>query len=253
MYRCGSQVSNGAARGQNCAVSGRGRSLPPVALVISAGWAFAVLLTPQLASACSCEPPPPVPQALREAVSVFEGRVAQASTDGPSHRATLRVVQRWKGADRERFEVEVDTMCGFVFEVGVSYLVYTQASAGGETVSLCSRTRPLADAAADLHELGAGSTPVNPSVGPGATPLPRAEIAPGETATAGGGTAQATGTGPATGTAQATGTAPLRADGRDASEGEGCAVSRPRALPWGTLLFVLSGALVARRRRRSKR
>jgi hypothetical protein len=68
------------------------------------------------------------------------------------------VVTAWRGVDTR--EVTVSThrssaMCGYPFQEGEEYLVYAR---GGEglTVSLCSRTAPLADAGEDLAALGAG-------------------------------------------------------------------------------------------------
>src|SRR5690606_22193376 len=51
--------------------------------------------------------------------------------------------------------------CGYTFEKNTSYLVYARESEGRLHVSLCSRTRPMAEAADDLVVLGAGATPVH--------------------------------------------------------------------------------------------
>jgi hypothetical protein len=41
-------------------------------------------------------------------------------------------------------------MCGYAFQVGETYFVYAHQSQGGLTSTICSRTRPLRDAADDL-------------------------------------------------------------------------------------------------------
>ena len=60
-----------------------------------------------------------------------------------------------------------DASCGFTFVEGKEYIVYSR---DGATVSLCSRTRPVAYAHEDLDELGEGQKPGPGSRGP--TPEP---------------------------------------------------------------------------------
>lgn len=129
-------------------------------------------VAPERAHACSCMMIEQ-PQAFEQATSVFEGHVA--SVDGPSDphgagevRVTLDVVRTWKGADSEQIEVVTpanSAACGFNFEQGKSYLVYTSAGeAGGpEHVSLCSRTAPIERAGEDIAAMGEGVTPVSPT------------------------------------------------------------------------------------------
>ncbi len=65
----------------------------------------------------------------------------------------------WKGSVYEVAHLETARMgasCGFSFVEDVEYLVYSR---DGSEVSLCSRTRQLSKAGADLTELGEGWTP----------------------------------------------------------------------------------------------
>lgn len=192
MYRCGPEVSNEAIfRSSVHAWSSRIRG--GIGLIGAGMVGAGILLATTPVMACSCQEPPDVQTALEQSARVFEGRVVSASTDGPTHRVTFEVVQRWKGGAEETLQFEIDTMCGYVFEAGSSYLVYSdhigEPNESGtprqESVSLCSRTSRIQAATADLAVLGAGSTPVNPASGSGSTPLPRAELEPQQGGSAG--------------------------------------------------------------------
>lgn len=181
------------------------------------------LPAPSTARACSCAQVD-VATARQTAAAVFEGRTTQVERlegapgvgGDESLRVTLRVVQTWKGADAE--EVVVTTAgsgaaCGFPFARDTSYLVYADEHQGQLRVSLCSRTRAIADAQEDLAELGIGVTPVDPTAGP---PPPAAvEEADDDVSQAG---------------------------------CRSCAASSPRALP----VELVALALLARRRRRAQ-
>ena len=139
---------------------------------------MATLSAPDVAHACSCMAQEQ-PEAFGQAASVFEGRVVSLEhpTD-PSGEVTvlLDVVRRWKGANEQQLQVVTasnSAACGYNFEDGRSYLVYTHAPTdeegnptdGLERVSLCSRTARIEDAAADLAAMGEGITPVDPHGG----------------------------------------------------------------------------------------
>jgi hypothetical protein len=136
--------------------------------VLSTVLAALALLSARPALACKCALPS-VEEGRADASALFEGRVLsieEKSREGamPVNHVKLAVVRSWKGLDREE-QVEVTTntqsaACGYTFAKDTSYLVYARESDGQLDVSLCSRTRPLADAAEDLAILGAGATPV---------------------------------------------------------------------------------------------
>lgn len=128
------------------------------------------LVTPNPSFACKCAPPPGVPDALREATAVFEGRVTQQSAQDLELEVTLNVVQAWKGVQTETIRVRTradSAACGVPFATGESYLVYaTQRAAGNSGTALevlrCGRTRAASEAAEDYARLGIGVVPVSP-------------------------------------------------------------------------------------------
>ena len=151
-------------------------------IVSLAGWVFVVVVSallasaPEHAEACSCIPPPPPAEALQRMGAVFEGRVVSVAPDAERMRLTARVqvLRRWKGANATEVEVATagdSAMCGVSLEEGRTYLLYADAGADGTagiSVSLCSRTTGIEQAAADLAALGAplaASPPAPPAAG----------------------------------------------------------------------------------------
>ena len=127
---------------------------------------LALLLAADPARACSCMEID-VPAAIAQADAVFEGRVLEIERHGGMLRATLAVVQHWKGIDSERVVVETaadSAACGVAFEVQTSWLVYAEREGERLSASLCSRTARIEDAQEDVATLGAGVVPVD--IGP---------------------------------------------------------------------------------------
>ena len=128
-----------------------------VFLAISAGAA-------DHAFACSCIRPGPPCQATWTADVVFAGTVMSidlvAHPDefgGQSVVARFDVDRVFVGAVAGSVELEGNTMstCSYRFEGGKKYLVYASRGEGGRlSASICSRTRPLAEALEDLRYLG---------------------------------------------------------------------------------------------------
>jgi hypothetical protein len=143
-----------------------------------------VALLPGCASACSCAALPGTPQeraekALSGSKAVFSGELVDfekpppATTmiegtmwtimggGGPKATATLRVSEVWKGPRQQTMTVttEADSGvgCGYPFEEGLEYLVYDTGE--DPSVGLCSETKPLSEAGADLEALGEGQKP----------------------------------------------------------------------------------------------
>jgi hypothetical protein len=143
----------------------------PAMLATAALLGCAALLWCGRALACSCSVLTPA-EAYEQADAVFEGRVvevrapaADAAAHASSRSVHLQVVRAWKGIAGEQVEVTTavgGTACGYDFAAERSYFVYAANRDGKLAVSLCSRTRPMADAAEDLHVLGMGATPVDP-------------------------------------------------------------------------------------------
>ena len=127
-------------------------SLVSVALLVGAG----------RAGACTCIGDPGPRRELRRSAVVFSGSAVSTAPIGPSiELTTFWVVESWKGLGRDTSTLKVRSRsgegCGFRFRQGESYLVYAyeyKPGTGTLDASVCSRTRPLADAAADLKKLG---------------------------------------------------------------------------------------------------
>lgn len=131
----------------------------------------AMWFSPESARACSCMAQDPA-AAFEGAASVFEGRVLSIEPAGEMQlEVRIRVVRTWKGADAEEITVTTPAQsagCGYGFEVEHHYLIYSDAGEEHESVSLCSNTKPIEQAEAELADLGPGATPVDPANGLGA-------------------------------------------------------------------------------------
>ena len=119
-----------------------------------------VFLFPDCASACSCFGPS-IEQALSSSEAVFSGQVTAIEKEAGTATATLRVTEVWKGPERGTLEVSTssqESACGFPFEAGREYLLYAYGKRGLKT-DICTGTKPLEKAGADLTVLGDGEKP----------------------------------------------------------------------------------------------
>jgi hypothetical protein len=146
------------------------RPLAAVASVVLMGLSFLVLL-PDCASACSCAvlgSKKQVEWALSHPGAVFTGEVVKI--DRPSsiksslapETVTFRVSESWKGPEGATLEVRTPISgmsCGYPFKEGQEYLVYAHGKQQDLKVDLCSGTKALSKAGADLAELGNGQKP----------------------------------------------------------------------------------------------
>lgn len=134
------------------------RFLPATAAVILF---FAALAT--RASACSCRDPGPPCQAYWDSSVVFSGTALGVSRveidrDGQKIAQRLfrfRVDEAFRGVEGKEVDVLTGAWggdCGYDFEPGTKYLVYGGRAEGKPWVStsICTRTRPLAEAGEDL-------------------------------------------------------------------------------------------------------
>ena len=140
-----------------------------------------VVLLPDCASACSCgggvSDKQMVEWALSNPGAVFSGEVVDVE-DGPpikmmggirlpSSTVILRVSEVWKGPQHETLEMSTPSagaICGYPFKEGQDYLVYAYGKEEPFKVDLCSGTKPLSKANADLAllgKLGEGEKPTN--------------------------------------------------------------------------------------------
>jgi hypothetical protein len=122
-------------------------------------------------SACSCVYPGPPDEELAQAAAVFAGKVVGISkpigfgsiSSADPIKVTFRVYEVWKGSVSLTTTITTSrssASCGYPFENGEEYIVYAYGSEGDLSVSLCSRTRPLDDAAEDLEVLELGTAPL---------------------------------------------------------------------------------------------
>jgi len=143
-------------------------ALAPLVVAVSC----LVVLLPECASACTCaleggSREEIVEGALSDSEAVFSGEVVAveqgtATASGPGNdTAVLRVSEVWKGPAQEALEVRTPSQgiaCGNNFEEGREYLVYAYGKRGLKT-DICTETKPLEKAGADLAVLGEGQGP----------------------------------------------------------------------------------------------
>jgi len=115
--------------------------------------------------ACSCLRPPEAPVALKEAGAVFVGKVTGIEREKDGLRVTMEVDRAWKGITAKSVIVKTasdSAMCGYNFEIGKSYLVYTHATKAADgkqpelATNICTRTCHIDQAADDLKAIGEG-------------------------------------------------------------------------------------------------
>jgi hypothetical protein len=113
------------------------------------------------AEACSCLGGLPICQTFWSTPAVFSALVlevtpvpnAPGQNFMPQRVARLQVEQTWRGSLSGIVEVSTGSGggdCGYDLVVGTRYLIYAHGRDGRLVVNICSRTRPLAEAAEDL-------------------------------------------------------------------------------------------------------
>jgi hypothetical protein len=120
------------------------------------------------ALACSCVLPGPPDAELARSTAVFSGKVVNRDEPGglvvssaDPVEVTFEVYAVWKGPLFSTITVTTarsGASCGYAFEKGEEYLVYTDGPGDSLTVSMCSRTQPLGGADDDLMAFGEGNT-----------------------------------------------------------------------------------------------
>ncbi len=132
----------------------------------------AFLSAAETASACSCDITPlmkslktQIKTSKNSAAAVFVGEVvsirySEEKLNGipSSLYATIAVERSWKGPETEFIEVHtanICCICGFTFEVGGTYIVYSYSSDHASLgVTSCSRTSAIATKSPDEKYLG---------------------------------------------------------------------------------------------------
>jgi hypothetical protein len=115
-------------------------------------------LSPRAADACSCMGPGAPCDAAWRADAVFVGHVVSIDSSGMGGRfVQLAVVEAFRGFQLSQVTVVTGYSgadCGYSFQMGESYVVYAHRTTTGQLgTSICSRTRPLAEATEDLGYL----------------------------------------------------------------------------------------------------
>lgn len=122
------------------------------------------LLQAREVSACSCQRTS-TETAIKESAAVFSGRVIEVERNDETPfgglKATFEVAEIWKGIDEPLVSAVTasnSAACGYPFAKGEEYLIYAYRDRDGTLrVSLCSHTKPLAEAETDLNALGKSS------------------------------------------------------------------------------------------------
>jgi hypothetical protein len=136
-------------------------------------WAIVLLLLPACAEACSCISPKPICSAYWTSPVIFRGKVIEQTLVRPApepvknpdgstdtilspgkYRIRFAVAEMLRGKSEQEiivFTNEQSSACGFPFEDGKEYLVFTYASAESPELSTsrCSHTHEVKDASAD--------------------------------------------------------------------------------------------------------
>jgi hypothetical protein len=126
-------------------------------------------LLPDCAYACTCAGGVPFQERAKgtNSSAVFAGEVIDVDKGLPSSSVTFRVSEVWKGQQRETYELSTPrdgASCGYPFKEGQEYLVYAYWGPQGSPpkpglkVDLCTETKPLAEAGANLRVLGDGQS-----------------------------------------------------------------------------------------------
>jgi hypothetical protein len=88
--------------------------------------------------------------AYKDSAAIFSGSVTSVkpSSDGMHELVTITVKDSWKGNVTGEVTVKTakdSSMCGYNFEVGTDYIVYTYGAVTELNVNNCSRTRGFAN------------------------------------------------------------------------------------------------------------
>ena len=146
------------------------RRLLAVSVLSLATIPAALVLAPTRAHACSCVKTPGPVESAQKAGAVFHGELSSVA-DIPKTKQfelenkayTFVVVRTFKGnldPEVKVISAASGAACGRTYgEIGSEWLIYARVDDNGEIHdNLCSRSRPMADAAQDIQELDAAES-----------------------------------------------------------------------------------------------
>ncbi|MBM7662781.1 preprotein translocase subunit SecG [Bacillus mesophilus] len=138
-----------------------------ILLFITITITITIMTKPIPTHACSCAASPSIKEELDRADSVFSGKVVNIKEDSLKElepiKVTFQVHEIWKGENTPQHVVYTardSAGCGFNFSIDESYLVYATQSDTLVT-GICSLTKELSRADADLTLLGEGKKPID--------------------------------------------------------------------------------------------
>jgi len=117
------------------------------------------------ARGCSCSAPRTTAEALKRSTAVFKGKVIKISvpsldwiglTRTGAHRVKFEILKQWKGPSAETAVIVTRLTgegCGFPFEEQKEYLVYVVDEQKHIQSGICTGTKSIADAEAEMEEL----------------------------------------------------------------------------------------------------
>ncbi len=124
-----------------------------------------IFLIASITYGCSCDlptnqsPKKQVKEALAKSKAVFLGKVISINRINYSSEVTIEVIKSWKHIKTKKVVIYTGVGsgdCGYLFEIGKSYLVYAYGDLNGLETNICQRTTELEDARNDLKILGKG-------------------------------------------------------------------------------------------------
>jgi hypothetical protein len=127
--------------------------------VVFAGTVTDVQLMPPSAPQPAPAPPPADPSSKDAVPSAADAAEAPAAPEAPLYRYHFQIDEKFAGPDEPEIDIFSggdDGDCGYKFQKGEKYVVYTHQGADGRLFStICDGTRPLSDATALIPQLRA--------------------------------------------------------------------------------------------------
>ncbi len=127
--------------------------------------------------ACTCIRVPPE-ESFERSTAVFAGRVVEKEfsksipelilrgySSADPVKVTFEVSEIWRGPDYKTIVLTTavsEASCGYSFREGEEYLVYAYGKENRLETGLCSGTKLLSEAQADILAFGEGKVPKNP-------------------------------------------------------------------------------------------